>query len=111
MLRDPAGHRHLHRTKGASLCHRERSDPRRNALEPDPIIRRKTGQGPRKLGALVIQGRTRQHVPEPLGVLAQGDLPPPPDVLDDARRGPERPGVEASAAAGQFGDFATGQQW
>jgi len=52
MLRDPAGHRHLHRTKGASLCHRERSDPRRNALEPDPIIRRKTGQGPRELGAL-----------------------------------------------------------
>jgi hypothetical protein len=93
------------------LCHRERSDPRRHALEPDPIIRRQTGQGPRELGALVIQGRARQHVPEPLGVPAQGDFPPPPDVLDDAGRGRERPGVEARAAASQLGDPATGQQW
>jgi len=110
VLRDPAGHRHAHRTERASLGHRERPDPRRDALEPDSIIGRKTRQRPRQLRAVVIQRRVRQHVSEPLGVLAQGDFPVCPDGLDDARRGGARPGVEARAAAGQLGDRATGQQ-
>ena len=110
VLRDPARHRHAHRTEGASLRHGERPDPRRDALEPGAIIGRKARPRLCEVGAVVIQRRARQHVPEPLGVLAQGDLPVCPDGLDDARRGGASLGVEARAAAGQLGNRATGQQ-
>src|SRR5205823_160268 len=110
VLRDAAGHRYAHRTEGASLRHREPADPRGDALEPSALLGGKACHPPRQIGAVVIQRRARGHVPEPLGMLAEGDLPPLPDGLDDARRGRERLGVEARTPTGQLGNRAMGQQ-